>query len=88
MGSVLCIQDYQYKRYINLDRNYRLYQLDTKKMSRMISNCPVKKPYINVNTGGVFSAYQRPGQPEESGKPEVNQNTALFPKTVYKVRAK
>ena len=39
----------------------------------MISNCPVKKPNINVNTGGVFSAYQRPGQPEESGKPEVNQ---------------
>ena len=47
-------------------------------MSRMISNCPVKKPYINLNTGEVFErTNDRSGQPEESGKPEVNQKTVL-----------
>ena len=38
-GPILCIQDFQYKRWINLDQNSRQYQLDIKKMSRIISNC-------------------------------------------------
>ena len=57
IGPILRIPDYQYKRYINLDQNCRLYQLDTKKMMRMISNCPVKKSNINLNTGRVYAAY-------------------------------
>ena len=52
----------------------------------MISNCPVKKLNINLNTGGAF---QRTNAPDgRIGKPELNQNTALFPKTLYKFRAK
>ena len=50
---------------------------------------PLKMPNINLNTGGGFQrTNDRPGQPEKSAKPEVNQKTAFFPKTVYKVRAK
>ena len=48
-------------------------------MTRIILNCPVKKS-CNIN--------DHPGQPKEPGKPETNPKTALFPKTVYKVRVK
>ena len=52
-------------------------------------NCPVKKLNINLNTGRVFERTKNlPGHPEKSEKPEVNQTTALFPKTVSKIRIK
>ena len=59
-------------------------------MSPLILNCLVKKLCnINLHIDVVFEhTYACPGQPEEPGKPEVNPKTALFPKTVYKVRVK
>ena len=61
--------------------------LGTKKMTRIILNCPVKKLCnINFNIDSFFErTNDRPGQPEEPG---INLKTALFPKTVYKVRVK
>ena len=49
-----------------------------KKISRMISNWSVEKPNNNRNTDAVFLAYYCPGQPEESGKPEVNHKTGFL----------
>ena len=59
-------------------------------MTRIILNCPVKKSCnINLNIDRVFErTNDHPGQPEEPGKPEINPKTALFLKTVYKVRVK
>ena len=54
---VLCIQDYQYKNYSNLYQNWRLNQLDTKKMSRMISNCPIKK-HLSTSIQARFFSVQ------------------------------
>ena len=56
-------------------------------MSRIISNCPVKKLFnINLNTDGVLKRTNDcPGQPEE---PELNPKTALFPKILFKVWVK
>ena len=43
-------------------------------MARIILNCPVKKLCnINLNIDRVFErTNDRPGQPEEPGKPEIN----------------
>ena len=42
---------------------------------------PLKMPNINLNTGGVFQrTNDRPGQPEESAKLEVNQKQPYFRK--------
>ena len=52
----------------------------------MIQNCPVKKPNINlklkslIQSGFSQRTNDRPGQPEESGKPEVNQKQPYFRK--------
>ena len=57
---------------------------------RIILNCPVKKlSNIKFNIDSFFErTNDRPGQPEEPGKPEINLKTALFPQTVNKVRVK
>ena len=42
---------------------------------------PLKMPDINLNTGGGFQrTNDRPGEPEESAKPEVNQKQPYFRK--------
>lgn len=49
-------------------------------MTRIILNCPVKKLcYINLNIDRVFKrTNDRPGQPEEPGKPEINPKQPCF----------
>ena len=64
--------------------------LDTKNMTRIILNLPVKKLCnILINIDWVFKrTYNRPGQPEEPEKPEIKPLAALFPKIANKVRVK
>ena len=46
---------------------------------------PLKMPDINLNTdGGIQRTNDRPGQPEESGKPEFNQKQSYFIKLYIK----
>ena len=82
-GPVLCIQDFQYKRLFRSKLTHIPTRYQTK-MSR-IYNRPVKKPYINLNTVGVFKrSNDRPGKPaEKTGRQKPK--TALFPKTIQQI---
>ena len=56
------------------------------KMTRIILNCPVKKFWnINLIIDRVFErTNDRPGQPEEPGKPEIKLKQPCFLKLYIK----
>ena len=55
-------------------------------MSRMISNCPVKKPNMNFNSGGVFNRNNVPDNRKNQENRKLTKKQPYFLKLYNKSR--